>query len=58
VNHDSLLDNLILFSPHPDSKWCQEKEPVTSCEPVSWSIKLRPGKYNVKLTVGDPAYKS
>ena len=57
ISSDPLIDNLILFPPDPKSKWCEEKTPVVTCENIDWSIKLDPGKYNVKVTVGDIAYK-
>jgi hypothetical protein len=29
-----------------------------TCAPAYWSIKLPNGKYDVKLTVGDPSYSA
>ena len=58
INSDPLLDSMVLFTPHSNSKWCQEPDPAMSCESTDWSIKLKAGKYNVKLTVGDPAYRA
>lgn len=58
INSDPLLDNLLLFPPDVKSKWCAEKTPDMSCENVDWSIKVAAGKYNVKITVGDPINKA
>jgi hypothetical protein len=33
-------------------------KPRFSCEPVNWSFKIPNGKYNVKVTAGDPAQKA
>ena len=52
-NSDPVNGNLIL-----ESKWCTEPNPQVSCEFLDWSIKVKPGKYNVKVTVGDPMYKA
>ena len=41
-----------------ESKWCTDPNPPVSCEGIDWSIKVKPGKYNVKVTVGDPIYKA
>ena len=55
INTDPLMDEFILFPPDPKSHWCAENPPKVACESVDWSIKVANGKYNVKITVGDPA---
>ena len=58
-NHfDALLDNLMLFPPDKNSKWCLIDRPITICEPMHWIIKVPNGKYVVKITVGDPNNKA
>ena len=57
VNSDPLTDNLILFPPNEQSKWCTEKTPQVTCESIDWTIKVAAGRYNVKVTVGDAVNK-
>lgn len=58
TNNDILLDNLILFPPDKKSQWCLVEKPKSLCEPVSWSIQVPNGRYNIKITVGDPKNKA
>jgi len=54
ANGNKLLDNMILFSPDKGSKWCNgQEESSVSCEPNSWKVKVDPGVYKVKITIGD-----
>ena len=36
----ALFSSLILFPPDKQSKWCTSDNPVASCEPIDWSIKV------------------
>lgn len=58
VNSDPLNDNLILFPPDIKSHWCTDPKSQIACESVDWTLKVLPGKYNVKVTVGDAKYKT
>jgi len=53
-NGNQLLDNLIIFSPAKESKWCNgDTNYGIACKSNAWKIKVSPGRYNVKITVGD-----
>ena len=58
IHPDKLLDNLVLFPPDARSQWCNTKEPIVPCEPAEWKMKVPNGKYNIKLTAGDPIYRA
>jgi len=48
-----LLANNILFPPAKESQWCVKSNPLISCEPAEWSVKVPSGNYEVTLTAGD-----
>lgn len=48
------LETHIKFPPSPQSKYCNKPNPESNCEPVSWAAWVGPGKFKVKLFIGDP----
>lgn len=46
-----------MFAPDPTSLQCKKANPDVACEPVTWSINVPNGKYDVKITVGDAERK-
>jgi len=48
-----ILDTFIYFPPDKEHMLCKEAQPVISCAPAEWSIKVPNGKYLVKISVGD-----
>jgi hypothetical protein len=49
---------LILFPADVKSAWCLNADTSSKvpCLPAKWSIDLKNGKYDVKVTAGDPAF--
>ena len=48
-----VLETFIEFPPSPLSRFCNKPNPETNCEPVMWSVWAGPGKFNIKLLLGD-----
>ena len=44
----------MLFPPDTKSHWCSDKDIEISCDPSDWSFEVKPGSYDVKITLGDP----
>jgi len=55
---DLLLDAFVMFPPNKENPLCKAPSPQLSCEPTQWSIKVPVGRYNVKVTIGDPENKA
>lgn len=54
-----MLDNLALFPPDKRSQWCEGAlKGKVSCAPLKWVVEVPNGAYEVKVTVGDPAFTS
>jgi hypothetical protein len=47
------LETFVEFPPSPLSRYCNKPNPDTNCEPVVWSAWTGPGKFKVKLLIGD-----
>lgn len=41
-----------MFNPAKDSFFCKDTSKVI-CDDIEWSVKLKNGVYDVKITVGD-----
>ena len=55
---EGLENQLVLFSPDPQSTFCTEPESKFSCDDNVWSIKAPKGTYNVKLVMGDKKFQT
>lgn len=55
---EGLENQLVLFSPDPNSKFCNDPSLGVTCEDNIWSIKAPRGMYNVKLIMGDKKFNS
>lgn len=60
VSQDPLLDNLLLFPADSKSQWClnADSNSKVPCLPAKWSIDIKNGLYDVKVTAGDPAFSA
>ena len=52
------LKTLIEFPPSPLSKFCKSPSSDTLCEVVTWSVLTGPGKFFLRIFIGDPSVQS